>query len=238
MFLLAKFGEKKHLEALKDGSLHFSAVKIYRNDGTDYCGDSMEGAIPINPHTIKMYDADGNNLFDNIPYPTSVSEFIQEDDSLLMFCASVITMKVLIEQESGIYTLSNEFKEAVKNFGDYVLVFWSCDLSSQLHGTQKNYRPKFGFESGKMLYRDLSDYSSDGSYCTAYNTTGRFTDRYFVKDLKYANQNEWRIILDGTDESLPINDNGGYDIPIGKLTSSMVISRDTFFNTFQYTKND
>lgn len=55
-FLIAKFGNKEHLEQLQNGNIFFNAIQAYRNDGTDYRGDSMEGKIPINPNKIKIFD--------------------------------------------------------------------------------------------------------------------------------------------------------------------------------------
>lgn len=57
-----KFGKKEHLEELKNGRIFFNAVKKYRNDGTDYRGDSMEGKIPLDPLYIKILDEGGKTF--------------------------------------------------------------------------------------------------------------------------------------------------------------------------------
>lgn len=237
-FLLAKFGDKEHLESLRDGTLYLNSVQNYRNDGTDYRGDLAEGAIPIDPQSIKMFDSDANNLFDKVPYPMSVNEYIQNDEDILMFCASAITKKILTKKDENISVLSSDFKRSIRSFGDYGLVFWSCDLLENLRRAQEKMKMEFGFESGLIIYRDLFDFSNEGSYYTSYKTTGNFTDRYFVKGMTYKNQNEWRLILSGSNGPLELNSKRGYTVQIGNLPNAVLYDSDTLLDTLQLCGKD
>lgn len=106
----------------------FNAVKKYRNDGTDYRGDSMEGKIPLDPLYIKILDEGGKNVFDYLPRPDEVIQVLCNDENFLMFCASAITTGIMEEKEKNHWKLSVEYKREMKQFGDYALMFSSDEF--------------------------------------------------------------------------------------------------------------
>jgi len=122
--MLAKFGEHKHLKMLRDGILYFNPICKYRNDGTDYRGDKLEGHKPINPNTIKLIDQNGKDLFSDlcVPYPNSVTQSIQGDDDLFIFCAAKIDINNLCEINTDEYVFSNKFKKSIRQFGEFAVL--------------------------------------------------------------------------------------------------------------------
>lgn len=102
-FLIAKFGKREHLEQLLNGEIFFNNIQYYRDDGTDYRGDSLEGCISIDPTKIQLFDKNGKNIFESLPYPTTVTESFHNDEDLLMFCAAAITEEVLEHQGNHTY---------------------------------------------------------------------------------------------------------------------------------------
>ena len=79
-FLIAKFGREEHLKQLQNGEIYFNAVQAYRDDGTVYRGDPMEGKIPIDPakdvkivlaflvlRLLKLSDNDVSHDIDALP---------------------------------------------------------------------------------------------------------------------------------------------------------------------------
>lgn len=226
---LVKFGKKEHLEDLKNGKIFFSAIKKYRNDGTDYRGDSMEGRIPIDPSTIAIYDKDGRNIFDYLPRPDIVTEMLYNDDNFLMFCASIISKEIMVEKEKNHWRLSEEYKNDMKQFGDYALVFYSYEFLEKIDEAKKTHIPEFGYDAGIVKYRDLSDFSD----MSAYRTMGIITDRYFVKGLKHKIQNEWRMVLGGKSEPLELNCFDGYFINSTPFQSALLLSTDEFMERLE-----
>lgn len=214
---------------LADGVVYLNPISRYRNDTTIFRGDKNEGLVPIDPSTIKIYDKSGKNIFDYVPYPKTVMESIVGDDSTLMFCASLITMDVLCYNNQG-YVFTDDYKLAIKEFGEYVLLFNSEELLALLRKAQKCANPEFGFTSGPITYRDLNNFSGD--YLNSYRITGSVYDRYFIKSNLYKAQNEWRLILDGSYESLPTNDDGSYTIKIDKIKWAQLLETQTFLETF------
>ncbi len=217
-YALVKYGKKEYLEELKSGKIFFNSIKKYRNDGTAYRGDSMEGKIPIDPSTIAIYDNDGKNIFDCIPKPDIVTQTLYNDKNLLMFCASAITKEIMEEKEKKHWRLLEEYKKEMKQFGDYALMFWSSEFLEKINEAEK-YTTQFGYDAGIVKYRDLSDFTD----MSAYRTTGNITDRYFVKGLPYKLQNEWRMIIIGQ-EPLELNCFDGYFITSTPFQYAMLMS--------------
>jgi hypothetical protein len=232
-FLLAKYGERKHLEMLNEGHIYFSPVSKYRSDTSNYRGDHNEGKVPIDPSKIVIKDHLGQNIFDHLPKPNSVKQSLVNDEGILMFCTSMITKKIMVEDNDH-YIFSNEYITAIKDFGDHVLLINSGELLKLLSKARMNVTPEFAYTSGPIIYRNLSGFSNQKSYHEAYNSTGSVYDPYFVKSDQYISQNEWRLIVDGSYESLPTNDDGSYTVKIDKLEWALLIDTTTFLNTFQY----
>ena len=87
---ITKFGQKEHLEALQNGYVFFNPISKFRDDGTKYRGDKNEGIIPIDPSSIRI---NGHDFSDII---LSASQINEDDNGLLMFCASIINEKNLV----------------------------------------------------------------------------------------------------------------------------------------------
>ena len=223
-YLMAKYGKKEHLEELKNGKIFFNAIKKYRNDGTDYRGDYMEGKIPIDPSTIAIYDKSGKNMFDYLPRPNTVTQMLYNDDNFLMFCASAITKEIMEEKEKNHWILLEEYKKEMKQFGDYALIFWSSEFLEKIKLAKKIHIPQFGYDAGIVKYRDLSDFSN----MSAYRTTGSITDRYFVKGMQYKLQNEWRMVIGGEYEPLELNCFAGYFINSTPFQYAMLMKTEEF----------
>jgi len=233
---LAKFGKKEHLESLKKGLLYFNPIQKYRDDGTDFRGDPNEGVIPIDPSRISIKDSKGRDWFNDlgIPRPTSVMKQAQNDSNTFIFCSAIISKNVLIPHEDKINSvLCETFKNAIRKFGEYVLLFNSYEIITRLIKVQKTFEPRFGYMSGPIIYRDLADFSEIGDYHKAYRISSSFYDRYFVKDSMYKNQNEWRLLIDGESQPLVPNCGDGFSLQIGKLDWAYLYETTTFLNTFQ-----
>lgn len=217
---------------LLEGYIYFSPVTRYRSDTTCFRGDDNEGMVPIEPSKFEMRGQFGQNIFEFLPKPNSIRYSIADDDGILMFCASMITNEIMIkDNDDNIF--SEEYKTAIKDFGDHVLLFSADEFLSSLNKARQYVAPEFGYTSGPIIYRDLKDFSDPDSYQKAYNSSGSVYDPYFVKSNKYKTQNEWRLIVDGSYESLPVDDDGSYTIKIDKLDWAHLWDTATFLDTFK-----
>lgn len=204
--LLAKFGNKENLEQLQKGNIFFNTIQAYRNDGTNYRGDAMEGKIPIDPKTIQILDSEGKNIFEKIPYPDSVIETLENDENLMMFCSAAINENVLYKVGDNTWRFKEDFKNSISNFGEYVLLFYSIELLKNIELAKDINGQKIQYAGDYIRYRDLNDFI----HTEEYRKTGSWIDRYFVKGLSYKNQNEWRVIIDGEREALKVNCGKGF----------------------------
>ena len=143
----------------------------------------MEGKIPINPKEIKMLDQQGKDFIENFPHPDSVSISLLGDEALMMFCAAAITTEVLNSEKNNVWC-----------FIDWCFI----DLLTHIKTAAYITGQKLFFDSGPILYRDLSNYDNTDEY----RKMGSPLDVYFVKSLLYKNQNEWRVIIVGEKKQL------------------------------------
>ncbi len=227
-FLIAKFGKEEHIKQLQDGKIFFNPIKKYRDDGTDYRGDSMEGKIPLNPSDIEIYNPCGERLFDIIPRPDSVIESILNDDNLMMFCASTITKNIMINVGNNIWRFTDAYKQNMAMFGDYVMLFWASELLNKIKLSVDCTDQKIGYDSGMILYRDLTNFEDTHEY----RTTGSPLDRYFVKSLAYRDQNEWRVLIDGERQPLTPNYLEGFLIESTPFEFSIIQKSEDFLNGY------
>jgi hypothetical protein len=238
--MLAKFGEHKHLKMLRDGILYFNPIYKYRNDGTDYRGDKLEGHKPLNPKTIKLINPNGKDLFSDlgVPYPDSVTQSIQGDDDLFILCAAKIDINNLSEINTDEYVFSNEFKESIRQFGEFAVLFDMSELLFRLRAAQKDASPPFGYKYDSIFYINFKDFSNSDEINNAYNRHKSPYNQYFVKDLKYKNQNEWRIIIDGSTKHLKANCGEGYSLEVGKFDWVHICKTSIFLDTLRLVDNN
>ena len=225
-FLIAKFGKEEHIKQLQKGKIFFNSIQKYRDDGTDYRGDSMEGRIPLNPNDIEIYDACGDRLFDTIPRPDFVTQSVLDDDNLMMFCGSTITKSIMTEVDNNIWCFNDSYKQTMAKFGDYVMLFWSFELLEKIKTAVDCNGQNIGYDSGMILYRDLTDFSDTHEY----RITGSPLDRYFVKSLSYIDQNEWRVLIDGEKQSLVPNYLDGFLIESTPFDFSVIMKTQELLN--------
>ncbi len=96
-----KFGQRKNLEALKNGEVFFSTLKTFINDSTDYRGDPDEGASYIDPSKVDI-KVDGKSLFHDlgVPFPSSVRMTHVDDEKVHIFSCCALRKEVWIGTKS------------------------------------------------------------------------------------------------------------------------------------------
>lgn len=179
---------KKHIEELKNGFIYFNSIQNYRNDLSYYRGDNMEGKILLNPQKIAIYDRNGSDIFETVPYPDVITQSIIGDEDIMMFCASMIDSRIIEKCGPEKGKIKKEFKDAVKNFGDYALIFWISEFYERLLSRSAD----CNFHMNKIHYYKTNDYEDIEQFIAEDEIDGR----YFLKRWEeYGNQNEWRTIM-------------------------------------------
>ena len=52
--LLMKVGKRNHLESFRNGIIHFNPLSFFREDGTAFRGDAMEGKYAIDTMDLSI----------------------------------------------------------------------------------------------------------------------------------------------------------------------------------------
>lgn len=234
-YLLIKFGEKKHLESLKQGYIYFNPIKKFRNDGTAFRGDPLEGKVPIDPNTLYFPDSAGNNIFDSVPRPDVATLSYVGDDDLLMFCCAAITDDILEnDNRSKRRVLKESFKDEMRQFGDYAICFWECELLQKLQSAQEENLGLI-FDSRFITYHSKSDFS----HTDVYSSKRGVPSRYFVKDTQYKHQNEWRTILcSNNSSSLALDDTDGFLLRTTPFQFAEIFKSDVLLNSLSVGENN
>ena len=232
---LVKFGVKEHLQQLSDGYMFFNIVQNYREDKSDYRGDSDEGKIPINPQKIELIMQNGENLFDIVPRPDTVMHSIVGDEKTLLFCASKLDGKVFHKMnDTNRKNLCDEFKSEVRKFGDYVLLITANELIYRMQ-KQVDYKCT-GFLRDSVEYRDLKDFSKEKDFHQIYFPYKNCYDPFFIKDIKYRWQNEWRMILQDSEARIAKPCGTGAIVNIGKLDYAFLYETENFLDGIAMTE--
>jgi len=232
--ILAKFGKLEYLELLKDGHLYFSPIKVLRDDGTLYRGDINEGKVPIDPQ--KFY-INGKSLINDykLPPPDSLMLSYNNDDNRFIFCSAMINNTILEYSSSeNSHILCQAFKDNISQFGEHVIIFWSSELIKRLNTVLDNSIKKFGYLFNPISYVDFTDFLGYNYFIEAQKKHSNFYARYFIKDISYKIQNEWRLLINGLDCHLEANCGEGFLVDIGKFEIAQIYETSTFLDGLRW----
>ena len=169
------------------------------------------------------------------PKPDTVMRSIVGDEKTLLFCASKLDDKVFRKiNDTNKKNLCEEFKHEVQKFGDYVLLITANEL---IYRMQKQVDHKYtGFLRGSVTYRDLKDFSDEKDFRQIYFPYDNSYDPFFVKDIKYMWQNEWRMILHDDKSRISKPCGTGVIVNIGKLDYALLYETDQFIEGITMTE--
>ena len=63
-----------------------------------------------------------------------------------------------------VWILSDDLKNAIKEFGDYVILLSSVGLHTKIMESEEGLNNRIGIDTGMIIYRDLSDFSDTDAY--------------------------------------------------------------------------
>jgi hypothetical protein len=203
VMILLKFGQKEHLEQLKNGMVHFRPIEYFRKERTSFRGDPMEGTLYLNPN--KPFLINGTDISPMIEKATISREI---KGNVLSFSASILSKDNCHSNNDNTFTPNDDFVEEMSKFGDHVLIF-NEDLIIKLRDVLDPimclcvWRP--------VLYCDKNNPDEVRNVCA--DTPEDIRDILeFFKDKSYKKQNEWRIVVFDTDNHFRLLENGGVNI--------------------------
>lgn len=179
LICLIKFGKKRHLEKmLKDGEIYFNTVDSYTDSNEPERGDLNEGADWIENAQFTSVKVQHPTLGEHIfsPKKNELGKLIQYNFYYLSHSLFAITPNTF--SKSDVFQIDQRISE----FGDSALmIIKPYELLRNIVTELK--RQNVRYEIKGIEYQDLSQ-------------SGRIEMNPFIKDIEFAHQNEYRIIIE------------------------------------------
>ena len=198
LICLIKFGKKHHLEKmLKDGEIYFNTVDSYTDSNEPERGDLNEGADWIENGQFANIKVEHQTLGEHTftPKMNELGKLIQYNFYYLSHSLFAITPNTF--SKSDVFQIEQRMLE----FGDSALMIKKPYELLQNIVTELK-RQSVKYEIKEIEYQDLSQ-------------SGRIEMNPFIKDIEFAHQNEYRIIienLNNASRSIHIDSMEGYTV--------------------------
>lgn len=211
--LLIKFStERRFLQDLADGRVYMNESGYFRQLEDGFRGDKYDGKCPITMNSpdwyIEIGPVDNSSEKIRLSYD-QIRDFsvgFANDDKIPLFCCSEFSEEILTKPINNVLYFKDEFIREMEQFGEYYIIFYKYDLLQKMYDyVIKN---GYGWKTDRVKYKDIK---------LAYNETifenrnRNIYDPFFVKDLSYKWQNEWRILLKPPANSI-IGDNENHHV--------------------------
>lgn len=200
---LIKVAEKKeYIDDLLAGNIYMKESGYFRKLEDCYRGDCYDGRRPIdigdeiayleNPET-------GERLYLNGVPGVQMTNFnvgFEGDDKIPIFCAFMMDADVIEITGEDSFCIKPSYLQELAQFGQYVAFIPLGEMMMKLDEYGKQHRD-IAFFTGKVAYMDImKEYSADQDDD---DELGKYR-AFFNKDMKYAKQNEWRIVALGREK--------------------------------------
>lgn len=225
--ILMKFGAKKNIESLYNGTLYMKNLKFYieqeKATGDTNMGDILEGQLPFYNVSVSLYNQDTNKHILSAKSSNMNLNFGFSDYPV--FCIfmfdkrNIVDIKTEKDTEIASYRFTDEQREILKKFGDTCLMI--TDVGEFIRMFEKAV-----VEEGYVSYRDKVKYYTN-------NEQNHFNDvinnehrcAYWKRSI-YEPQQEYRFLVEKkVEDNLSIN--------IGDLSKiSQIIETETILNSY------
>lgn len=219
IYMLLKFGKKKHLEMLQQGKMFFGTRKFYNEiaeKGNENIGDMYEGVFPNKNCDIQLIDNESKKLLARI-----AGTLIQSDESvdrIPFFSCTYISDENIDENKKIIY--DDAFKECFmgEEGWEYVLAINGQILLERIRMTLEG----INVVAKQMKYSDYEYLAIERNE----EIENNIKNVLLWKDIKYSFQKEFRIIL----ENKEFGEFTNGIIEIGDISDiSYLVEKDTWF---------
>lgn len=234
--LLFKVGKYEHLKSFICGNVHFTPLSYFRADGTLYRGDELEGKLVVD--TSKGVYINGVDI-SKMGAEVRITQTYLNSDNTLIFCASRIDSNNA-QKDGDEYNVSVEFIKEMRKFGEYAVVFELDTFANSLFERLKNEGCRSS--CSKVAYCDKNNSNDVSEQIAKKREILKSSSLYYIKDIAYEKQNEWRFVIEFPTEfpMESINKDGSLDIQIKPFPVSEIMNIDELLNkrTNEVTSND
>ncbi len=228
IFVFLKFGQKGHLESLKNGNLYMNNFNYFiKREDIDQkkgVGDKFEVAHVITNMTATMYDDEKDEIA--IGHVEVMTLRSTSDLKKPIFCLTAITaddLEIVEETDDKLKTklvfTEEEIIRIKEDFGEHVLIISPGNMLQQLEVSCE--ASDIVAVKGMVNYVDynVNEKSRTDSFAN------HRPDFYFWKNKELRYQKEYRIVLLNRDVD------NHFEMNIGKLEDAVLIERDKFLKS-------
>ena len=218
---LIKFGEKEHLQMLKEGSVHFNPLSRFREDTTLFRGDELEGKYIID--TSKGFFIDGIDI-SKFGEGARATLTYEDSDDALIFCAAVLDSSNSQFVDSHRINVEDSFIEEMRKFGQYAIVFDGATFVSKVNSALDILHCNRAYHG--VEYCNKNNHVAMHSIIQKLKPILDNHTIYFIKDERYKLQHEWRYVIDYIAGEDILNSDKSFTLPIEPFLMSDIIDID------------
>lgn len=225
--LFLKFStNREYLEDLKNGRLFMNESGYFRNLEDHYRGDRHDGKCPVSlkpflGESLKIGLEDTPEEQFEIPI-SCVKDFVvgfEGDDKIPIYCCSVLSEENVEQVSSTCFRISDKFLNEMKQFGNYAALFYGNELVKNVLAFAKEKR--LHFIANRVSYTNIeSAYTLD----SILHQPRDIYEPFFIKDVSYCRQNEWRLVLQPNVEPLIEEDKHFFIAQLAPLKFCHIVS--------------
>jgi len=219
--VLIKFGEKEHLQMLKEGSVHFNPLSRFREDTTLFRGDELEGKYIID--TSKGFFIDGIDI-SKFGEGARATLTYEDSDDALIFCAAVLDSSNSQFVDSHRINVEDSFIEEMRKFGQYAIVFDGATFVSKVNSALDILHCNRAYHG--VEYCNKNNHVAVHSIIQKLKPILDNDTIYFIKDKRYKLQHEWRYVIDYIAGEDILNSDKSFTLPIEPFPMSDIIDID------------
>ena len=218
---LIKFGEKEHLQMLKEGSVHFNPLSRFREDTTLFRGDELEGKYIID--TSKGFFIDGIDI-SKFGEGARATLTYEDSDDALIFCAAVLDSSNSQFVDSHRINVEDSFIEEMRKFGQYAIVFDGATFVSKVNSALDILHCNRAYHG--VEYCNKNNHVAVHSIIQKLKPILDNDTIYFIKDERYKLQHEWRYVIDYIAGEDILNSDKSFTLPIEPFPMSDIMDID------------
>lgn len=219
--VLIKFGEKEHLQMLKEGSVHFNPLSRFREDTTLFRGDELEGKYIID--TSKGFFIDGIDI-SKFGEGARATLTYEDSDDALIFCAAVLDSSNSQFVDSHRINVEDSFIEEMRKFGQYAIVFDGTTFVSKVNSALDILHCNRAYHG--VEYCNKNNHVAVHSIIQKLKPILDNDTIYFIKDERYKLQHEWRYVIDYIAGEDILNSDKSFTLPIEPFPMSDIMDID------------
>lgn len=179
--LVKVFSKKEYVDDFLAGKLYLNESGYFHKLDDTFRGDKYDGVIAERNAIIYI----GNECF----HPDEFIQGFVGDDKVPIFSTTILDEYALEQLGNDHFRIKVRVIEELSQFGDYAVIFRYDEFKYKLGSIAE--KENINIFDNFVKYVNMND--STKQYLEHYK--GSIYNKFFIKDISYKNQNEYRFIF-------------------------------------------